>query len=114
MRTFEEQMQELKRFYPRAVAIPEGGIDFIFIPELKLPSGCIPDKCDSLLCPAFRDGYHTRLFYSQQITGIPNKNWNGKLRICDRTWVSYSWKSRDGMELLEMIRYHLSTLSEKK
>lgn len=111
MKTTEEQLTELQRFYPNAEVIPEGGIDFIFIPNLKLPSGCIPDTVDSLLCPVTRDGYSSRLFYSQKIDGIPLKNWNGNLRICDRNWVSYSWKSKSGMQLLEMVRYHLSTLT---
>lgn len=114
MKTTEEQMTELQRFYPDAKVIPEGGIDFVFIPNLKLPSGCIPETVDALLCPVLRDGYHTRLFYSEKIAGIPPKNWNGNIRICDRSWVSYSWKSRDGMELLAMVRYHLSTLTLAK
>ena len=114
MKTLEGQLEELKRFYPDAKLIPEGGINFIYIPELILPLGCTPDKIEALLCPILRDGYPTRLFYSQKIAGIPAKNWNGNIRICDRSWVSYSWKSRDGMELLEMVRYHLSTLTLTK
>lgn len=111
MKTFEDQMIELQRFYPNSIVIQEGGINFIFIPELKLPLGCTPEKIDALLCPVLRDGYNTRLFYVQIVEGIPGKNWNGNLRICDRNWVSFSWKSRDGMNLLEMVRYHLSTLT---
>jgi hypothetical protein len=110
MRTIEDQILEVKRFYPRAEIIPEGGINFVFIPELELPSGCIPRNVDALLCPVMRDGYNTRLFYAQMIEGIPTKNWNGILRLCDRNWVSYSWKSTEGMELIQMIMYHLSTL----
>lgn len=111
MKTPGEQMAELQRFYPDAKVIPEGGIEFIYIPNLKLPSGCTPEIVEALLCPVHRDGYPTRLFYSQQIANIPPKNWNGNIRICDRSWVSYSWNSRNGMELLEMVRYHLSTLT---
>lgn len=111
MRTFEEQLSELKRFYPNVVVIPEGGNNFLYFPELILPSGCNPEKVDALLCPIMRDGYNTRLFYAQEIMGIPQKSWNGNLRICDRNWVSFSWTSKDGMELLEMVRYHLSTLN---
>lgn len=111
MKTVVEQMEELKRFYPNARLVTEGGIQYIYIPDLKLPSGCTPEIIEALLCPVLRDGYHTRLFYSEKITGIPQKNWNGNIRICDRNWLSYSWKSREGMGLLEMIRYHLSTLN---
>lgn len=111
MRTLEDQILEVKRFYPRTEIIPEGGINFVFLPELELPSGCIPGNIDALLCPAMRDGYNTRLFYAQMIEGIPTKNWNGILRLCDRNWVSYSWKSTEGMELIQMIMYHLSTLT---
>lgn len=114
MKTFETQLEELRRFYPDARVIPEGGINFVFVPKLKLPSGCLPEEIDALLCPVPRDGYHTRLFYDQQITGIPQKNWNGKLRLCDRTWVSFSWTSKDGMELLEMVQYHRSALIKVK
>jgi hypothetical protein len=111
MKAFEEQLLDLKRFYPDVRVFPEGGTNFIFFPNMKLPSGCQPEKVDALLCPVLRDGYNTRLFYAQLIEGIPQKNWNGNLRICDKNWVSYSWKSKDGMELLEMVRYHLSTLT---
>ena len=111
MKKFEDQLLELKRFYPGVQIIPEGGINYIFIPELKLPSGCVPEKSEALLCPVLRDGYHTRLFYGQKIDGIPSKNWNGNLRLCDKNWFSYSWKSQDGMELIQMVMYHLSTLT---
>lgn len=108
--TIDEQFEELKQFYPHAKRATESGIEFILIPELILPSGCLPEKIDAVLCPTMRDGYDSRLFYAEQITGIPTKNWNGKLRICDRSWVSYSWKSSSGMTLLQMVMYHLHTL----
>lgn len=111
MKSFEQQFEELQKFYPHAQKALEGGVEFILLPELDLPPNCKPEKSDALLCPVLRDGYHTRLFYSQQISGIPTKNWNGKKHICDRNWVSYSWKSKEGMELLEMVRYHLHTLN---
>ncbi|MGD0582295.1 MAG: hypothetical protein ABR974_05040 [Bacteroidales bacterium] len=114
MKTFEEQLNEVKRFYPNVAVIPEGGVSFIFFQELELPSGCIPGSIDALLCPVMRDGYHSRLFYAQKIEGIPQKNWNGTLRICDKTWYSYSWNSKEGMDLIQMIQYHLYTLSLAK
>lgn len=110
MKSFEDQVRELQRFYPGTKVIPEGGINFLFLPEIELPSGCLPEMTDALLCPEPRDGYHTRLFYSKKIEGIPQKNWNGVLRVCDKNWYSYSWKSQGGMNLIQMVRYHLSTL----
>lgn len=114
MKSFDQQFEELQKFYPHAQKALEGGIEFILLPELDLPPNCEPKKIDALLCPVLRDGYHTRLFYSQRINGIPPKNWNGKKYICDRNWVAYSWKSKEGMELLEMVRYHLHTLNCSK
>jgi hypothetical protein len=108
--SFEDQFEELKRFYPQALRTNEAGVEFILLSELELPSGCVPAKTDVVLCASPRDGYSSRLFYPQQITGIPQKNWNGNLRICDRNWVAYSWKANSPMTLLEMVRYHLNTL----
>jgi len=111
MKSFEKQFEELKRFYPQAQRAFEGGIEFILLNELELPPNCIPEKIDAVLCPTLSDGYQSRFFYEQQITGIPSKNWNGKKRICDRNWVAYSWGAKPGLELLEMVRYHLYTLN---
>lgn len=111
MNSAEEQFLEVQRFYPDAIIIPEGGVNYVFIPDLELPSGCVPQKIDALLCPVLKNGYQSRLFYTQKIEGIASRNWNGNLRLCDRTWVSFSWKSKDGMSLLEMMRYHLYTLT---
>jgi hypothetical protein len=108
--SFEEQFEELKRFYPQALRTIEAGVEFILLKELDLPSGCVPEKSDVVLCASPRDGYASRLFYPQQVSGIPAKNWNGNLRLCDRNWVAYSWQATTSMTLLEMVRYHLNTL----
>jgi hypothetical protein len=104
------QFEELKQFYPNVKRATDGGVEFILLPELELPPGCKPEKADAVLCPVLRDGYASRIFYPQEIEGIPAKNWNGKLRICDRNWVAYSWKAESGLSLLQMVRYHLYTL----
>src|SRR5687767_11593702 len=88
-----DQIEELKTFGKLQQA-QEGGLTFIFIPQLALPQGCKPERVDVLLCPASRDGYTSRLFFAQQVQKptLPPPNWNGSVRILERTWYAFSWR----------------------
>lgn len=105
-----DQIEELKRITPDLRITEEGGIPYILILQLQLPDGCIPSTTDVLLCPRPRDGYESRLFFPQIITGISERNWNGKLRAVERNWSAISWKVPAGLRLAEMLLIHLNAL----
>lgn len=105
----KDQIEELSRIYPNAQMAEEGGLTFFFLPDLQLP-GCTPEKIDALFCPMARDGYTSRLFFSEQIVGRTNRNWNGNARILDRTWFAISWKISPNQRLVQMISSHLDAL----
>ena len=107
----EDQISELKKIAPDLSVAQEGAITFILIGGLKLPDGCNPPIVDALLCPSVRDGYNSTLFYAQQITGCPARNWNRvNVRILDRSWFAVSWQVSPNLRLAEMLQIHLKAL----
>jgi len=72
----QDQIDELKSLYPGLSLIKEAGIEYLLIPNLVLPTGCVPEKLNALLCPTPRDGYTSRLFFAQQVKGPHQLNWN--------------------------------------
>lgn len=106
--TFEQdQIEELKRIAPNLCIAEEGGLPYMLIRQLQLPEGCQPAIADVLLCPKPRDGYESRLFFPQIITGIPGHNWNGNLRALERNWYAISWKVPGNLRLAETLLIHL-------
>jgi hypothetical protein len=108
----QDQIDELKRIAPDLAVAGEGGISYILIRQLQLPEGCIPAVCDVLLCPQPRDGYESRLFFPQVITGIPGRNWNGSLRAVERNWQAMSWRVPGSLRLRETLLIHLNALKK--
>lgn len=106
----QDQIDELKRIAPNLCLAEEGGLPYILIQQYELPSGCQPAVVDLLLCPKPRDGYESRLFFPQIITGIPARNWNGRLRALERNWCAMSWKVPGGLRLAETLLIHLKAL----
>lgn len=102
-----EQLEELLRLYPRAQQATEGGVTFYLLPDLALPPGAQPPVVHALLCPTERDGYASRLFLSARVTGVPGRNWNGAVRLFERTWYAVSWRTRAGLRLAQMVSAHL-------
>lgn len=106
----QDQVNELKRYYPKLQDAEEGGQSFILISEMALPSGCDPQMVDGLLCPSLRDGYPSRLFFSSKIVhrGRGN-NWNADgVVILGRRWWAVSWHThKNNQRLLEMVTTHL-------
>lgn len=84
-----DAMEEIRAISTGAAELAESGVTYVFLPGLRLPAGCTPEACDGLLCLQPRDGYPTRLFLAERVTGKGN-NWN-VFRILDRTWHSWSW-----------------------
>lgn len=102
-----DQIEELKKIYPNVQLAEEAGFTYFLLPDLDMPEGCMPPIVDALFCPMPRDGYATRLFFAQQITGCPSRNWNGQARILDRTWFAISWNFTPNQRLIQLIRSHL-------
>lgn len=109
----QDQLDELKSIASNIALCDEGGITFILLPDFRLPEGCNPGVVNLLLCPALRDGYQSRLYFSQQVqppTGRPPLNWNGAARIAEQNWHAFSWRTVSGLRLAQMLLTHLKAL----
>ncbi|OYU95634.1 MAG: hypothetical protein CFE21_10875 [Bacteroidetes bacterium B1(2017)] len=112
----ENQISELKKITPNLSTAQEGGYNYILIEGLQLPSHCSPITVDALLCPTPSNSYNSRLFFSSKITGCPERNWNGNIRVLERNWFAISWQTQNGLRLSEILLIHLKSLypDEKK
>ena len=107
----DEDLNELKHLCPDAKQASDGGVDFVLLPALQLPAGCVPTQSDALLCLGSRDGYDNRLFFSQAIRSPTQRNWNGQnIRILDRNWFAFSWKAPNSLRPIEILIAHLQAL----
>lgn len=78
-----------------------------------MPSGCSSSICDTILCPTNRgDGYASRLFFAQRVTGPYLRNWNLQARLGERNWEAFSWRVENvpNLTLEELLNEHLSAL----
>jgi hypothetical protein len=104
-----EALIEMQTICPGAAAMSEAGLEYIFLPGLKLPPGRTPAACDALLCLSGREGYTTRLFLSVQLSDR-GSNWN-TFRILDRVWYSWSWNHVPASgRPMQILAEHLSAL----
>lgn len=108
----QEQIQELIGVYPDVFEAQEGGVVFFLLPNLNLPQGCSPKIVDALLCPTLRDGYNSKLYFSEKITTNKALNWNGNVRILERNWLSISWQTKSGLRLIQMVSTHLDAFRQ--
>jgi hypothetical protein len=79
-------IEELVEVCGAAREVAEG---FIYLPKLRLPSGCQPAETDALLCLVTHNGYMTRLFLAQPVSNRRN-DWTS-FYIQARTWYTWSW-----------------------
>lgn len=109
-----EQLAELKKVFPGVKQFEEGGFVYFLLPSIKLPENCTPDQVDALFCPMDRDGYPSRLFFSQQVQPKTSRNWNAvNIRILERNWFAFSWTvPPSGLSLVNVIGAHLRALAE--
>jgi hypothetical protein len=106
-----DQLSELKKLYPDVSVASDGGVVYLLIPAMPMPSQCNPDRADVLLCPSPRDGYSSRLFFSAIVACASRPNWNRQNeRILERNWVAYSFKVPSGLRLAQLIAAHLRGL----
>jgi hypothetical protein len=108
----KEQTDALKRHCDALKRVEEGGIAYLLMEGFRLPEGCEPQVTDALLCPTERDGYASRLFFKERVTGRKTPNWNTTgVRIAERNWEAYSYRtSRPNLTLEEMLVAHLRGL----
>ena len=99
-------LDELRGMCPGASVMAEGGVDYIHLPGLVLPSGA---STEALLCPVERSGYRTRLYLSAPVIG-KGSNWSTE-RILDRTWHTWSWNHVSAEQRpIEILAEHLRAL----
>lgn len=106
----EEEINELKTVAPNLSVAQEGGYTYVHISGLVLPNGCQPAVVDALLCSTQRDGYNSRLFFSQPIASGTVRNWNGNIRVLEQNWYAISWQTQPGLRLVEILSVHLKAL----
>jgi hypothetical protein len=112
----QAQLEEMKATFGNSLtSVSDAGVEYVLIPSLKLPDGCVPAEVEALLCPTPRDGYESRLFFSVLIhPGHPSGialNWNANgVRIAERVWHAYSWKVATGLRLTQAVAAHLKAL----
>jgi hypothetical protein len=108
----QDQIDELKGLYSGLSLIEEAGVQYLLIPNLVLPKGCVPEQAKALFCPTSRDGYSSRLFFDQKVNGPKQLNWNANgVRIGEQNWYAYSWKiGASAQRLAQMIASHLAAL----
>ena len=107
----DDQVAELKLLCPDVSQVEEAGCTFLLLPALNLPDGCRPARTDALLCPSARDGYASRLFFAEKVKAKAERNWNATgVRIAERNWHAYSWKTNPNLRLAQMVAAHMRAL----
>ena len=113
----KEQTDDLKRYCRSLGYFEEGALVYYLLEGLRLPEGCQPAECDALLCPVERDGYPSRLFFSEKVTCVYTRNWNvSDARIGERNWHAFSWKITlpGTATLVELLLAHLGGFAKEK
>ncbi len=107
----ELQLRELDQLCSGAREFSEFNLNYILLPQLRLPDGCTPAVVDALLCLSGRDGYPNRLYFAQQIACKNGLNWNAQnVPILQRNWFAYSWNYVTSVRPIEVLAQHLKAL----
>jgi len=103
------QLEALSAVSPGARPLVEAGIDYVYLPGLRVVTGDTERVMDALLCPMQHGGYVTRLFLADPISGR-GANWS-EHHICGRTWHTWSWQGVPAtMTLVQILTAHLKAL----
>jgi hypothetical protein len=107
----EIELHELDQICDGAREYTEFGLNYVLLPQLRLPDGSTPAVLDALLCLSFRDSYPTRLFFAQQVTSKNGLNWNAQnVAILQRSWFAYSWNHVASGRPIEVVAQHMKAL----
>jgi hypothetical protein len=108
----EDELLELVALSSEVAVAMDGGQEFVLLSAVKLPDGCIPAAVDLLVAPNGRDGYPSRVYFSQQVTSRVPRNWHVQnTRIAERNWFAFSWRvNQGGLRLLQLVMAHLEAL----
>lgn len=90
----------------------EGGIEYIFLPELEFFTNQTSRKMDALLCPSQHPtGYMTKLFLADSLQGSGQSNNWTQHRILERNWHSWSWQNVPATQTpTQILAAHLRAL----
>lgn len=106
----QDELDELKALFAGASQAMEGGLTYFLLPAVPLPEGCAPSVADTLLCAGTRDGYLTRLFFSEPIRHCREVAWSS-FQILDRKWYALSWQGvEESLRLVQIVAAHLRAL----
>jgi hypothetical protein len=105
----QTKLAEVAAFVPGARLIPDAGIDYIFLPGMKVFVGQAERVLDALLCPVQHGGYTTRLFLAEPIPQR-GQNWTTH-NILSRTWHTWSWNNVPAnLSPMQILSAHLKAL----
>ncbi len=100
-----EHFEEISLVFPDARVFSEGGLQYIHLPRLPIPSG---GEVEALLLLNGAAPYTTRLFLSTAQTKGPN--WT-EHHILGKTWWTWSWKDvPSNIRYMEMLSNHIEAL----
>lgn len=109
----QDQITELFTAYSGGKQLEEGGTPYFFLPGHNHTEGGETQTLDLLLRPVKTDGYDSRLYFSQKPKSPRTAalNWNADgVHIISRTWYAFSWTTREGLTLAQMVAMHLRAL----
>jgi hypothetical protein len=102
-------LDELQKVYPAAQLMSDGGITYIYLPELKFVSGQETQVLQALLCPELHSGYSTRLFLEKPLN-TKCANWT-QHTILNRAWHTWSWNNiAANQPALSILANHMRAL----
>lgn len=105
----QKQLAEIVALVPGARVMPDAGIDYIFMPGLKVTVGQEERVLDALLCTAQHGGYTTRLFLAEPIPQR-GQNWTTH-NILSRSWHTWSWNNvPTNLSPIQILSAHLKAL----
>lgn len=110
----ESQLAEFRESGLCDAAEPDqdGGIPLLRIKRLRVPLATGARFLDAVLCPTTHAGYHTRLFFSENLGPFAPRtaNWNPVV-LFGATWFAPSWQGvSPDLTITRMVATHLQAL----
>lgn len=110
--SIQHNLLGLKALAPSAQTMEEGGITYVFLPNLEVTTSQGRHLVDALICPVQHvSGYTTRVFLSKPLQGCGRSNNWTEHRILDRLWHTWSWQNVPAsLSLAQILAAHLEAL----